>query len=194
MHGLSLRTPRLHLIAITATSAAAAINDRVRFARELNADIPASWPPETLADVQQLLATRLEDRPDETGWWGWYIIANPGVVAEPATLIGSAGCTRWGPSGLPQFGYGLLPEFFRQGFATEAAMALIQWVIAQPGVTRIEATTFERHTPSIKILERCGFQNHGVSPDDQKAVESDRQGRGKLLLFVREAPSLKSEV
>jgi RimJ/RimL family protein N-acetyltransferase len=163
------------------------MTDRVRLSLLIGAKVPAEWPPETLADVEGMLAAKLADNPQEAGWWGWYIIARPGVVAQRATLIGSVGCSRWGPQSLPHFGYGVLPAFERRGLTTEAAQALIAWVMAQPGITKVVATTFERHAASIRILERCGFENHGVSPDDSQAAESDRQGRGRLILFVREA-------
>lgn len=188
MPALEVLTPRLRLVALTPLSSAAAIHDRAELARLINADVPAEWPPETLTDVEGLLASRLAEHPTQVGWWGWYIITLAGVVAPRPRLIGSAGCTRWGPKGIPQFGYGVLPAFYRQGFTTEAATALIAWVMQQPGVTRVEATTFERHVASIKILDRCGFENRGVSPDDATAAETDRQGRGRLILFVREAP------
>lgn len=55
-------------------------------------------------------------------------------------------------------------------------MCLINWVMSHPYVVRVDATTFERHTASIKILEKCGFECRGVSPEDHKAAESDRQG------------------
>lgn len=186
---LELHTARLRLVALTPESSAAAITDRARLCQLLNADVPAEWPPETLADVEGMLAARLADNPQEVGWWGWYIIARAGVAAPRETLIGSVGCSRWGSENMPHFGYGVLPAFERRGLTTEAAMRLIAWVMAQPGVERVVATTFERHGASIRILERCGFVNLGVSPDDAEAADSDRQGRGRLLLFVRDARS-----
>lgn len=186
---LEIFTPRLRLIAFTAESAAAAIADRARFAQLLSAAIPGDWPPVDLADVQGAIAAKLIADPTQTGWCGWYVIAKPGIVGPEPTLIGSAGCGSWGASPTLLFGYGLLPAFFGQGFASEAARAVIEWAFRQPGVTRVEATTFERHIASVKILERCGFIAQGVSPDDAAAPESDRQGRGRLIHFVCELPS-----
>lgn len=183
---LELHTRRLKLLAWTRENSADAIGDRAMLACRIDADVPPDWPPETLADVEGVLAGKLVQHPEQVGWWGWYIIAKAGEVGERATLIGSAGCSRWGEGGLPHFGYGLVPAYFRRGFGTEAALALIEWTMSQPGVTRVVATTFERHHASIKILERCGFRCEGVSPEDATAAESDRQGRGRLLQFVRE--------
>lgn len=179
-----LRTHRLRLTPLTAsTSAAAARGDVGTLARLLGVRVPPEWPPIDLADVQGLLAEKLAAHPEEAGWWGWYVILESGPEGGPE-LIGSAGCTRWGSGGTLHFGYGLLPAFFGRGLATEAATALMAWVVAQPGVDRVEATTFERHRASVKILQRCGFVDQGVSPGDGDAAESDRQGRGALHLFV----------
>ncbi len=182
---LEIATERLVLKALTPASSRAAISDRPLFSRLLGAHVPEGWPPATMADVEGLMAAKVAEHADEPGWWGWYIVARPGVVNERPTLVGSAGCSRWGPEDLPHFGYGVLPEFERRGLATEAATALIEWVFGHPEVHRVVATTFERHYASIRILARCGFACRGVSPDDDKAAESDRQGRGKLLLFER---------
>jgi RimJ/RimL family protein N-acetyltransferase len=60
----------------------------------------------------------------------------------------------------------------------------------QPEVDRVIATTFERHHASVKILTRCKFICVGVDPNDAQADERDRQGRGKLMRFIRERPSV----
>lgn len=182
---LELLTQRLRLIPFTAQSTAASLENRQEFARIIEAHVPDNWPPETLADVEAMMASKLADNPSQAGWWGWYIITKAGVAAETPTLIGSIGCSKWGSEGHPHFGYGILPEFFGRGFTSEAAVCLIDWVMSHPEVVRVDATTFERHVASIKILERCGFECRGVSPEDHKAAESDRQGRGKLVMYVK---------
>ena len=112
---LELLTPRLRLIPFTAESAAASLEDRADFARVIRAHVPENWPPETLADVEGMMASKLAEHPDQSGWWGWYIITKAGVVAERPTLIGSIGCSKWGAEGHPHFGYGILPEFYLRG-------------------------------------------------------------------------------
>lgn len=114
------------------------------------------------------------------------MVARAGVVGSRPTLVGSCGCSRFGSEGRPMFGYGILPPYEGRGLTTEAARAVADWVAGQAGVDRIEATTFERHFASIRILERCGFVCRGVSEGDATASDEDRQGRGRLMLFVRE--------
>lgn len=164
---------------------ASAARDHVVLARVLGAEVPDHWPPIDLADVLQLMSDRLKAEPHAVGWWGWYMVTLPGIVATSSVLVGSCGCSPFGDENCPMFGYGILPQFERRGLTSEAALAVAEWAIAQPGVRRLQATTFERHAASIRILTRCGFVSRGVSPHDAEASERDRQGRGRLLLFER---------
>ena len=41
-------------------------------------------------------------------------------------------------NGQPEIGYGLLPEYEHQGYATEAVRAACRWAFEQPGVTAVE--------------------------------------------------------
>ncbi len=190
MHEIEpLHTARLTLIAATASLARAAVSDHPRLARELSAIVPDSWPPPTLADVQEMIASTLEANPTAAGWVSWFIIAREVPGIDHPTLVGTTGAGSLSGPPVPgqpiHFGYGILDEFHRRGIATEAAMALVNWVIRQPEVKTLRATTFERHIASIKILERCGFTCTGVAAEDPEAPESDRLGRGRLMEFLR---------
>jgi RimJ/RimL family protein N-acetyltransferase len=138
-----------------------------------------------LADVQGLFAQKLAEHPEQVGWWGWYMIARPGQAGAVATLIGSVGAFPPDAHGRTRGGYSVLPSCEGHGFATEAAGAVFEWVLTQPGVRVLEATTFERHFASRRILEKLAFACLGVSPDDASAADSDRQGRGRLMLYRR---------
>lgn len=191
MHDIEpLHTARLTLIAATASLARAAVSDHPRLARDLGAMVPSTWPPPTLADVQEMIALSLEANPSAAGWLSWFIIAREVPGVDQPTLVGTAGAgSLTGPPvpGQPiHFGYGILDEFHRRGIASEAAMALVHWAIRQPEVHALRATTFERHIASVKILERCGFSCTGVAAEDPEAPESDRLGRGRLLEFLRQ--------
>lgn len=183
MPPLELETVRLRLVAFTPNSSAAAVQGNAPLAAALRVVVPPDWPPQTLADVQGLFAGQLAANPAEVGWWGWYVIAKPDVVAPDATLVGSTGASPPDALGRSLGGYSILPAFEGQGFATEAARAVFGWVASQPSLRSLEATTFEQHYASRRVLEKLGFQLVGVSPDDADAAESDRQGRGALILY-----------
>lgn len=142
--------------------------------------MPESWPPEVLSDVHDYFAQKLEGEPDHRGWWNWYA-----VQKRPHILIGGAGFS--GPpddSGTVTLGYSVLPDFEGKGYASEIAAGLFDWALGTGKVTRIFATTFERHYASVRVLEKNSFIYTGVSSEDAAAPDSDRQGRGRLMLYV----------
>lgn len=61
-----------------------------------------------------------------------------------------------------QIGYTLDPAARGQGFATEAASALITYLLEVTGVHRIEAETDPRNEASGRVLERLGLANEGT--------------------------------
>ena len=65
-------------------------------------------------------------------------------------------------NGQPEIGYGLLPEYEHQGYATEAVRAACRWAFEQPGVTAVEAETDPGNTASQAVLHRVGFVPTGT--------------------------------
>jgi RimJ/RimL family protein N-acetyltransferase len=55
-------------------------------------------------------------------------------------------------------GWGLGVEHRGQGYATEAARALITYSFASLGLHRVHATTSNRNTESWKVMERLGMR------------------------------------
>lgn len=55
-------------------------------------------------------------------------------------------------------GYALLPEFCGQGYAVEAAMAVLAEARARLHIDRIVAITDPRNLSSIRVLEKLGFR------------------------------------
>ncbi len=179
---LTLMTDRLELIAATpALARAAADGDHERFGRDLNATVPQGWPQKDLGEVQPFVADELEQDPERTGWLMWYVILTEG----DRTLIGAAGLNAPDDRGYCETGYGILDPWQRRGFATESMRALIDWGFRHERARAVFATTFERHPPSLRVLEKLGYHCVGVSSNDHEVPESDRQGRGRLLRWER---------
>lgn len=177
---LNISTPRLELLAATATLARADASDRPRFAALIQSEIPQSWPPDTLADVQEYFADQLENGFALPGWWNWYAI-----LRQPRVSIGTVGLAgQPDDQGTTTLGYSVVPGYEGQGYASEMVGGLIDWMAGTGRVARVFATTFERHFGSIRVLEKNGFGLRGLSSEDAAASESDRQGRGQLMLYV----------
>ena len=55
-------------------------------------------------------------------------------------------------------GYALLTEFWSQGYALEAATAVVSYARETLGLKRVAAVTNSDNTSSIRLLEKMGFQ------------------------------------
>ena len=58
--------------------------------------------------------------------------------------------------GVAEIGYGILPEYAGNGYATEATRALCDWAFAN-GAVKIDAETDPDNAASQKVLQKCGF-------------------------------------
>jgi [ribosomal protein S5]-alanine N-acetyltransferase len=91
------------------------------------------------------------------------------VHRETRTIIGSAGFK--GPpdaSGMVEIAYGIVPSFQGQGYATEAAAALVAFAFASERVQVVRAHTLPIANASTHVLAKCGFRCTGtvVDPED----------------------------
>jgi RimJ/RimL family protein N-acetyltransferase len=77
----------------------------------------------------------------------------------------------------PEIAYEILPEFRGNGYAREAAGAVIEAAFAT-GRKRLWATVGSWNAPSFRVLGKNGFQRHHNSTDE----------RGDFVWMVRNAP------
>lgn len=77
----------------------------------------------------------------------------------------------------PEIAYELLQRAHRRGYATEAARAVLDAAIGT-GRKRLWATTRASNTPSLRVLEKLGFERDHVSADD----------RGEVIWLTRSLP------
>src|SRR5262245_31624150 len=71
---LTLRTPRLDLIAATAESTTLEMQDTAAFASALDVVPPASWPPPLHDAGSQAWYLDLLQQDDAVGWGLWYLV------------------------------------------------------------------------------------------------------------------------
>ncbi len=57
-----------------------------------------------------------------------------------------------------KIGYGLNPEVWGQGHATEAVAVLVTALLARPEVRRVTAQTATTNPASARVLEKLGFE------------------------------------
>ena len=72
--------------------------------------------------------------------------------------IGTCGLFRREGYEEPDIGWSVLPEFGRQGYAYEAASAVLEYASSVLGLTRILAFIAPENVPSIRLAEKLGLR------------------------------------
>lgn len=118
-------------------------------------------PPATLAALTaryERLETRRSAKEDE--WWLNWVVRSK----SDGRCMGRIEVTiRQDASAY--LAYEIGPAFWRQGIATEACRRVIRALFEAGGVTEIVAEVDTRNRPSIRLLERLGFQRGGFRPN-----------------------------
>jgi RimJ/RimL family protein N-acetyltransferase len=87
-------------------------------------------------------------------------------VADGA-FIGWCSLTGWNPDyRSASTGYCFDDAAWGQGFATEAARALLQWAFDTLEINRVQAETDTRNLASARVLEKLGFTREGTLRED----------------------------
>jgi RimJ/RimL family protein N-acetyltransferase len=147
---LRLRAPRLE----DAKAIAVLVNDR-RIA-ENTFRIPH---PYSLADAKEWIGS--VRRSGEENF----------VITVAGEIVGGCGCHHH-RDGTPEIGYWLGVPFWGNGYATEAARALIDHVFDTHGHAMLAAGARISNPASRRVLEKCGFQWTGVGLYRIRAIRS----------------------
>lgn len=153
-----IRSARLELVPGTIESVGAARAGAAALGSVLDARIPSSWPPDFVDDAAfEWTLERLREG-GEDGWWLYFVLFRVPPALE-RVLIGTGGYK--GPpteDGSVEAGYGIVSEYRRRGFASEACEALVSHAFDDPRVRRVLAETLPELVGSIGVLEKCGFR------------------------------------
>ncbi len=63
--------------------------------------------------------------------------------------------------GVTEIGYGILPKFCGNGYATEAVGTVVKWALNQPEIKSVIAETDIENIASQKVLKKIGFKATG---------------------------------
>ena len=153
MQATAIETPRLVLLAATLEVLRAELENAKALGAVLGAEAPGDWPPEHYDGDAIRYMIALQEREPAALEWGFRYFA----LKAPRRLVGAGGFTGPAKEGVIEIGYSIVPSAQRQGLASEAANGLIARAFAQPHIERVIAHTLPGLTPSIGVLERCGF-------------------------------------
>jgi [ribosomal protein S5]-alanine N-acetyltransferase len=124
-----------------------------------------SMKPEVKALLSENWLNQLRDAETESPW-----IHGFSILRRSDNLpIGQCGFK--GPpnaDGMVEIAYHTYSEHERRGYATEAALAMIEFAFQVPEVIVVRAHTLPEENASTWILQKCGFRKTGeiMDPED----------------------------
>ncbi|MCH5324147.1 MAG: GNAT family N-acetyltransferase [Eubacterium sp.] len=80
------------------------------------------------------------------------------ALKETGKVIGAGSVTLVPEQNAYELGYNLNRAFWRKGYATEAAKAMIGWAYDTLGARDFTATHANANTASGNVIRKCGFQ------------------------------------
>ncbi len=115
-------------------------------------------------ELKKAYGEMLQGSLEHPAQWEWYAAWN--IEGKDGETIGDLCFKGLGADGRVEIGYGILEEQQGRGYATEAVAAAVEWALAQPGVTRVEAETDPDNKASQRVLEKCGFKPSGIMGEE----------------------------
>jgi RimJ/RimL family protein N-acetyltransferase len=163
---LPIVTARLELVTFTKRAMRATLAaDLATAAAELDAEVPADLR-ERLGELFTMRTGQVEGDPSSLAW-----LARALVMEDPVDgrrrMVGSVGF-HGPPAGTPpwvEIGYHVEPGFRRQGLATEAVAAMLDWAAGQ-GIHRFRASVAPTNVASLATIATFGFERVGVQWDE----------------------------
>ena len=127
------------------------------------------------ADAEQYIRNNIW-RPYQTSGYGMYVVQ----LKSPSLPIGMCGLVKRDFLSAPDLGFALLPDYVGQGYASEAAHAVVLHATQSLGIARLYAIVKRGNHRSIRLLTRLGFHPQGpcMTPEGE---EIDLYAMGEAL-------------
>ncbi len=116
--------------------------------------------PTTLDQQREMLERFADSDLDNTTLPSYKWAVFPDNQQEPVGIV-SFHRTELG-HGIGRIGYAILPEFWRNGYATAAVTDLVDLIFNQTDVKRLEAVCSIHNPASRTVLEKVGFTFEGI--------------------------------
>lgn len=169
-----IRSHRLELVSMSPAFLEALLGGRRDEAEELvGGRLSDGWPDE---HDERFLRLRLEQMRRDPGAQAWLVralvLASPGrPVIGHGGFHGRPGVNALQKPAVVEIGYTVFEPFRGNGYATEAALALMAWARAQQDVKGVVASVAPRNEPSLAIVRKLGFVHVGERWDDEDGLE-----------------------
>ena len=159
----SIASERLDLVWMSGAFMEATLAGRFEEAqRIIGAEFPAGWPDPDSTYWYGRRLKQMHDDPEEAPW-----LTRVMLRRSDGAFIGSIGFHgKPNELGQAELGYGVEPGYRRQGYASEAALAMIDWARREHGVRRFLLSISPTNAPSLGVAAKLGFQRIGTQIDE----------------------------
>ena len=122
------------------------------------------WEERTLEDVQRLVRTFIDWQSESPRRRLQLAV----LLHESGTLIGSCGVRRKPDDDTEaDIGFELSPGHWGQGYATEAATAMVEFAFRELGLSRLSSWCIADNAASARVLEKLGMTQEGRLPTSE---------------------------
>lgn len=143
---------------------------REEAARLLDVELPDEFPSQ---GERGFLGFRLRQMREDERFRTWC----PHLIVLGGTMIGHAGYH--GPPGINsaqnpeavEYGYKIFPAWRGRGFATEAAVMLMELAEERAGIRQFVLAVSPTNDPSLAIVRKLGFVKTGEQMDEEDGLE-----------------------
>lgn len=108
------------------------------------------------------------------------------LISVDETSIGIIGLNEIDQTaGVAEIGYWIMPDYWSEGFGTEATELVVQYAFDHLRLHKVTARAFEFNEASQRLLETVGFAEEGVQRE-QEFIDGDYQDSHWYGLLARE--------
>ena len=164
-----VHTNRLELVSLSPHVIDAILAGRPKEAEHLvGLRLPEDWPDEHDARLLRMRLGQLRSNPEWQEWLARAIVLR--TTGRPmAGYIGFHGPPD--VIGRAEMGYTVRPKFLRQGYATEAAKAMMEWARIQHRVSSFYLSIAPHNHASLAMAAKLGFTQVGEQIDEEDGLE-----------------------
>jgi [ribosomal protein S5]-alanine N-acetyltransferase len=150
---------RLYLVPFTLERVKAAIIGNSELAKLMGVKVLPNWSDEKFGENLPIIADILCKNPLQSEWgWGTLIIHQAENALIGHVMIKIIPDATGSPTGSVELGYQVVPSYRQQGYASEAAKAMVDWTLCQPNMQKVTAGCYADNIGSKRVLEKIGMQ------------------------------------
>jgi [ribosomal protein S5]-alanine N-acetyltransferase len=151
-----LDTPRMALVALTLDHAPAVFE----YASDPEICGLVAWPRHETLEASRRLVARSMVGYAEGGHYEWGLLRRADQAFLGSCGFGEVDVAR----GVGDIGFVLAKPYWGQGYATEAAAAVLQFGFVHLGLRLIEAHALAENAASLRVMAKLGLRYHGTRP------------------------------